>query len=89
MANGKDSFLLYHHWKSTFEGLTPEQCKELILLIFTFAMTRERGSPKDPIVNAVFSLMSGNIERDLNKYDDIVSKRIESGRKGGLVGKSK
>lgn len=79
----KKSFLLYISSFKQIRKLTQEQKGVLLDAIMNF----QEGVPlpdMDPLVDMCFGFIADDMQRDAEKYEEIVEKRRESGRKGGL-----
>ncbi len=80
----KKSFLLYISSFKQIRKLTQEQKGNLLDAIMNF----QEGIPlpdMDPLVDMCFGFIADDMQRDAEKYEEIVEKRRESGRKGGKV----
>ena len=78
----KKSFLLYISSFKQIRKLTQEQKGILLDAIMNFQ--EDIPLPEmDPIVDMCFGFIADDMKRDAEKYDEIVEKRRESGRKGG------
>lgn len=80
----KKSFVLYTEWEDAFDQQPNDVAGELIKLIFDYVRTGEVLISDNPVVNAMFSIFRPAIDRNIDKYDEVVEKRREAGRMGGL-----
>ena len=61
--------------------MSTEQRGELLTAIYEYARTRERPNVKDPVVKVAFASISGQINRDSEKYLAKCEKNKENGSK--------
>ncbi len=80
----RKSFVLYAEWESAFDQQPNDVAGELIKMIFDYVRTNEVLKSDNPVVNAMFSIFRPAIDRNIDKYDEVVEKRREAGRLGGL-----
>ena len=76
----KKSFVLYLDQKEFFESLDPQDCKDLILSIFDYP---QQSIKLSPMASAAFISIKNQLKRDLNRWENILSRNIENGKKGG------
>ena len=84
----KKSFVFYLSWRSAINLLNDSQKAELLNAIFDYVS----GEPvfiNDGGVNICFEFIKSDIERDLEKWENIKEKRREAGKKGGMYSKKK
>lgn len=78
----KKSFVLYCDYRKHFSLLSPEEQGCLIMAIFEYV---ETGA--EPVLEAMplmaFSFIRAQLDRDIDKYQEICRKRKEAGSKGG------
>ena len=82
----KKSFVFYLSWRSAINLLNDSQKAELLNAIFDYVS----GEPvfiNDGGVNICFEFIKSDIERDLEKWENIKEKRREAGKKGGMYSK--
>lgn len=84
----KKSFLLYTGYFEQIEMLNIEQRGILLTAIMAF-QTDAKMPEMDSLTKMAFSFISADMRRDNEKYEEIVERRKESGRKGGLVTQAK
>lgn len=84
----KKSFLLYTGYFEQIEMLNIEQRGILLTAIMAFQTDTEMPE-MDAITKMAFSFISADMRRDNEKYEEIVERRKESGRKGGLATQAK
>ena len=82
MSDGKNSFILYHDQREVFNRLSKEQAGELIQAIFDYEVTGEMPELSDPLPLVIIPIKQA-IDRNKEKYENIVNKRKEAGSKGG------
>ena len=78
----KKSFVFYLSWRSAINLLNDSQKAELLNAIFDYVA----GEPvfiNDGGVNICFEFIKSDIERDLEKWENVKNKRSEAGKKGG------
>lgn len=88
MAENKKSFLLYCDQKEIFEQLTNEQAGKLIKHIFAY-VNDEDPITEDVLLNLAFTPIKQSLKRDLRRYENIVERNRENGKKGGRPKKPK
>lgn len=79
---GKNSFLLYTDNFKQITRLSMEQRGILFTALFAFQL----GEPlpeMDPVTEVCFSFLADDIERNNEKYDEIIKKRKAAGALGG------
>ena len=82
----KTSFVLYTDYLEQIEMLSREQRGDLITAIFYHVSGME--IPElDGMTNMAFSFIRSRLDRDGEKYQSIVEKRREAGKKGGRPSK--
>ena len=84
----KKSFLLYTGYFEQIEMLNIEQRGILLTAIMAF-QTDAKMPEMDSLTKMAFSFISSDMRRDNEKYEEIVERRKESGRKGGLSTQAK
>jgi len=82
MATDKKSFILYCDIKHTLEHLNMEQRGEVFTWIVDY-VNDDGPEPLNGLLAAVVEPIKQQLKRDLRKYEEIKTKRSESGRKGG------
>lgn len=79
---GKNSFILYIDYKEHVDLLTDEQAGVLLKGIFYYITGN--GEPKlDDVTKMAFSFIKQNLKRDHHKYESIVERNVNNGKKGG------
>ena len=81
MATDKKSFILYCDQRGTGERLSNEQAGKLIKHVLAYV--NDENPEADFITELAFEGIKRALKADLIKYEQIKTKRIESGRKGG------
>lgn len=82
MAKDKTSFVLYSDNKSIIDLMTNEQAGLLLKTLFSYVNDE---NPKiDESIKLVFEMIKLQLKRDLKKWENTVSERSISGRKGNL-----
>ena len=82
MAKDKTSFILYADQRSYFDKLTDEEAGRLIKHIFSY-VNDENPNPIDRITDLSFEPIKLQLKRDLKKYEVVVNRNQENGKKGG------
>jgi Family of unknown function (DUF6291) len=82
MATNKTSFVLYSDNKSIIDLMTNEQAG--LLLKTLFAYVNDENPIIDESIKLVFEMIKLQLKRDLKKWENTVSERSISGRKGNL-----
>jgi len=81
MTTAKKSFILYIDQRDTFEALSPEHCKELVLAIF------DQSSGLKPTLSdytkVIFIPFKHQLARDGDSWERTRKERVKAGRKGG------
>jgi hypothetical protein len=83
MAKDKRSFILYSDIHHTVKKLTDDQAGKLFKVILSY-VNDENPVIKDVLLDLVFEPIKQSLKRDLKRYKDIVDKRIEAGKIGGV-----
>ena len=78
----KKSFVFYLSWRSAINLLNDSQKAELLNAIFDY-VSGEAVFINDGGVNICFEFIKSDIERDLEKWENVKNKRSEAGKKGG------
>lgn len=91
MAENKNSFIIYIDWKQDFEFLTNEEAGKLIKHLLQFASDENPSlENEDRLLQFAAQKMKALMKKDLKKYEAVVQKRAEAGKKGGVnSGKSR
>lgn len=82
MAENKNGFLLYRDYLPQFELLTDEKAGQLIKAILIYVNDMEVPT-LEPEVAIAFSFIKTALKRDLKKYENIIDRNRENGKKGG------
>lgn len=83
MSDTKKSFVAYTDWKSIFNMLDDVEAGKLVKHLFSF-VSGENVELDDRMLKIVFEPIKLQINRDLDKYEQVKERRAEAGRKGGL-----
>lgn len=83
MATGKKSFVLYCDQREIFEQLPLEKRGELITILFKYVNDENPIIENDPLLNMAFTLIKGQLKRDLKKYEARAERSRENGSLGG------
>lgn len=83
MAENKKSFIAYSDWNEIFKKLTDDEAGKLSKMIFAYVSDENPEAP-DRITELIFEPIKQHLKRDLEKYENIKTKRSEAGKKGGL-----
>lgn len=91
MAENKNSFIIYTDWKQDFEFLTDEEAGKLIKHLLRFASDENPTMEnEDRLLQFAAQKMKAVMKKDLKKYEAVIQKRSEAGKKGGVnSGKSR
>ena len=81
--NDKKSFIVYHDNALQFDQLDDERLGKLFRAMYRYAADHEMPVFEDPLLQMAFSFVSGQMDRDAEKYEEICRRRSEAGRKGG------
>jgi len=82
MATGKKSFLLYADIITTVEQLPNEQAGQLFKMILDYVNDKNPVAD-DLLIKIAFEPIKQQLKRDLNKYNKLVDRARENGKKGG------
>ncbi len=82
MAKDKKSFVLYCDLIETVEQLSDKKAGELFKHILEYVNDRDPNTD-DQVLNLVFIPIKQALKRDLKKYEKIVDRNRENGKKGG------
>lgn len=80
----KKSFILYNDYAQHINLLSNEQAGVLIKNIFSYTGD-EPLAEMDAATAMAFSFIKAALDRDVDKYDEIIEKRKEAGRLGGYA----
>ena len=80
-----DSFVFYLEWIDYLEMLPPDKAMEILKAIVGLIRDEKTVQFTDPGQNMAYSFIANQVKRDKRKYKEVVSKRAEAGRKGGLA----
>lgn len=91
MAENKNSFIIYTDWKQDFEFLTDAEAGKLIKHLLQFASDENPSlENEERLLQYAAQKMKAVMKKDLKKYEAVVQKRSEAGKKGGInSGKSR
>ena len=81
MAKDKKSFILYCDQISSFEKMTDTEAGRLIKHISKY-VNDQNPEPIDRITELLFEPIKLQLKRDLKKYENVITKAQENGRKG-------
>lgn len=82
MATDKRKIVVYADWKASFDALTDEEAGQLIKHFFAY-VNDENPNSENRIVNLMFEPIKATLKRDLKKWEETRSVRVEAGSKGG------
>lgn len=82
MANNKKSFILYADIKTTIDKLDNEYAGKLFKHILAY-VNDENPTTNDLLLEVAFEPIKRQFKRDLEKWEQIKSKRSEAGKLGG------
>lgn len=91
MAENKNTFVFYTEWKQDFEFLTDEEAGKLIKHLLQYVNDENPSlDNEDRLLQFASNKIKSVLKKDLKKYEEVVSKRSEAGKKGGInSGKSR
>lgn len=78
-----NGMMIYFDDLRAVQRLTDEQLGQLVRLLAYYAESGEPASSDDLAVTVAYGMMAQKIDRDREKYDRIVERNRENGRKGG------
>lgn len=84
----KDSFILYTEQKEVIDKLTDEQAGKLIKAIYEYVET-DKMPQLDSLLEIVIIPFKQNIDRNIDKWEQIKQKRSEAGKIGAEIKKQK
>lgn len=79
----KNSFIMFVDYKEKFKKLSDEQMGKLIRAVFEYEDSGVEPDMDDLIVSMAFDVIKVDLDKNHAKYEEIVEKRKEAGRKGG------
>lgn len=85
---GKDSFILYTEQKEVIDKLTDEQAGKLIKAIYEYVST-DRMPELEMTIDLVFTLFKIALDKNKEKYQNVIERNRENGLKGGRPKKTK
>ena len=80
----KDSFVFYKEWKDAIADLPNDVRLEIYEAIIEYGTSGKLPVLK-PIANVAFNFIKTGIDRNSEKYNEVLERRREAGRKGGLA----
>ena len=96
-THNRPGFMLYFTAISMFDYCTDEQAGKLIKACFHYALTGNYPTEQlfgtsdnpaehlDPVIEAYFQLLKDHLDRDQERYEEIVKERIAAGKRGGIA----
>ena len=84
----KDSFILYTEQKEVIDKLTDEQAGKLIKAIYEYVET-DKMPQLDSLLEIIIIPFKQNIDRNIDKWEQIKQKRSEAGKIGAEIKKQK
>jgi hypothetical protein len=82
MAQGKKSFIIYTDSRNMVNKLSNERAGILFKTIFSYC-DDENPTCDDEVVDMAFEHFKNILKRDLKKYEGIINRNKENGKKGG------
>lgn len=82
MADTKKSFILYNDWISVFSKLTDEEAGKLIKHLFNY-VNGLSDNLDDRLLDITFEPIKLQLNRDLDKWENICDRNRRNGLKGG------
>lgn len=80
----RESFIFYKEWKDAIADLPNDVRLEIYEAIIEYGTTGKLPALK-PIANVAFNFIKTGIDRNSEKYSEVLEKRKIAGRKGGLA----
>lgn len=80
----RESFIFYKEWKDAIADLPNDMRLEIYEAIIEYGTSGKLPTLK-PIANVAFNFIKTGIDRNSEKYSEVLEKRKEAGRKGGLA----
>ena len=81
--NNKKSFIMYSNYRKFLSKLPDKDIADLIKAIFCF-VEGEEVPDLSPSAELCFGIISGQIKRDMEKYEKVCERRAIAGRLGGI-----
>ena len=81
----RDSIVFYKAWGELITSLPEQKGSELMRMICDYSFFDIDDSSDDPTLEALFSLIKDQLDRDRDKWDEIRRKRSEAGIKGNEI----
>lgn len=78
----RDSFVFYKSWAEMMAKMPDKELAELTRALACYQIGAEY-TIDDPMVEAVFTMMKGQLDKDAEKYEEVCRIHRESGKKGG------
>jgi hypothetical protein len=78
----KKSFIVYTSYRAQIELLDDSQIGRLFRAMLSYADGEEPEIP-DPVVGMAFSFIKSQLDRDIEKYNEVAEKNRVNGAKGG------
>ncbi len=82
MAENKKSFIAYADWIDIFEELEDDEAGRLVKHLWRY-VNDLNPSTNDRMVKVSFTTIRNTLKRDLLKYQNIIDRNRENGKKGG------
>lgn len=79
----KDGMILYASYAEKFQRLTDAQFGRLIRLVFKYQAGEDVGNIDDFAVSLAFDVIRYDLDRNNEKYERIIERNRENGKKGG------
>ena len=79
----KDSMILYTSYLERFKGLSDAQFGQFIRLLMAYQSTGEIPSIDDALVSLAFDMAKVDVDVNREKYENVVRRNQENGKKGG------
>lgn len=77
----KNSFIFYNEWEQSLSNLTNEELGDLMRAILEYQRTAQ--APKlSPMLQMAFAFIKSALDRDSEKYELVLQKRSDAGKKG-------
>ena len=81
-TTAKKSFILYSDIHDILQVLSDEEAGKLFKAIASYNLTGEKAETDNRVVNVILTIITAQLERNKQKYQQICTQRSSAGRKG-------
>lgn len=81
-TTAKKSFILYSDIHDILQVLSDEEAGKLFKAIASYNLTGEKAETDNRVVNVILTIVTAQLERNKQKYQQICTQRSSAGRKG-------